>query len=58
MMRQISVDYFEEEEHWKQRGALFTQQQLLLVAFFLFVCVFGVEDSNGFNWKENGTLFA
>lgn len=34
MMRQISVDYFEEEEHWKQRDALFTQQQLLLVAFF------------------------
>lgn len=48
MMRQISVHHFEEEEHRKQRGALFTQQQLLLVAFF--------EDSNWFNWKENGTL--
>lgn len=33
-MRQISVDYFEEKEEQSiQRGALFTQQQLLAVAF-------------------------
>lgn len=32
-MRPISVDDFEEEGCWKQRGALFTQQQLLPVAF-------------------------
>lgn len=46
MMRQISVDYFEGEEHRKQRGALFTRSQLRLV----------LKTAADLIGKKNGTL--